>query len=192
MRSAAPAGTNGGGRLRSQNERLANRLKDSRNRVAVCSLCMVPGHRVGRMCTVVMDLNVQVVPKTDVEDFCMKLGNPTAVTVSEPDFEQKSLIKLSMEKVPSIPPGVKHIVVCACFHSARREDTYSMNAVEVILLGDTGIRMVTAVEKNYFPAHAVASWIKKNCKGQGRKKHLLSSLLEASPLLSQEFYDYSP
>ena len=192
LRRGAPAGTNGGGRLRSANERTLNAMKNSKKRDSLCSLCLVPGHKVGRMCTIVQDLKARVVPAKDADEFGKSLGNPVTVLVETPDATTKRTIKDWIGGEHSIPGATQHLLVKRCYYSARRaESTFQMNVVEVMLMGEGGIPLVGHWSA-YFPAWKVSTWITSNCTSNGRKRQLLSSMSAASAGYSQTMYNYSP
>ena len=191
MRNAAPSYSSGGARFRSANERAMNSMKISKKRSAVCTLCFVPGHKVGRQCTVVLDHKAVVIGHREAPEFAAKLGNPAAVQVDSPDKVTKAAIMGWMQEEQSIPRSTRHVVVKRCFHSAKRTESCSNNVVEVHLLGESGADLLGYCPA-YFPAHQVGFWISENCCVNGRKKHLLSSLAGSPPAMSQELYDYSP
>jgi hypothetical protein len=192
MRSNAPTGSNGGQRLRSANERAVNGMRNSNKRAAICTLCHVPGHRIGRMCTIVIDQEAHVIGHREIPQFVERLGNPALVLVERPDRSVKDAIKEWMsDGGHSIPSRTKHLVVKRCYYSAKPNESYQMNVVEVNLLEDGGMPMAAHCPA-YFPAYKVTAWITQNCSSNGRKKHLLSSLCDANQSMSQDLYEYSP
>jgi hypothetical protein len=192
MRAAAPTGTNGGSRLRSANERLGNSMRNSKKRPSICSLCLVPGHKVGRMCTIVQDWKATLVAAKDSIKFAKSLGNPNVSLVETPDTTVKASIKDWTQGDYSIPSTACHIIAKRLFFSAKRkESSFQVNVVEVIILDGTGAALAGHAPA-YFPAWVVSAWIEKHCTGLARKKHVLSCLVAASDCLSQEVYEYSP
>jgi hypothetical protein len=191
MRRAAPSGSNGGSRLRSANERALNPMKISSKRVPLCGLCHIPGHRVGRQCTIVMDFGATVVAAKEVAEFAAKLGNPTKILVEEPDGATKNTIKEWVYKEHDFPHNTKHMLVQRCFRSAKTAESFQHNILEVKLLEEFGVPIL-GHGPAYYPAHKVSNWIIRNCSSNGRKKHLLSSLSSPDVGLSQEIYNYSP
>ena len=189
MRLGRPVGTNGGGRKKSVNERRVEAMKDSRRRQALCSLCMCPGHRVGHSCPTAAKLLADVVPKNSISDFCSKMGNPALVNVVNPDAGTRKEIMKSVTVDASIPKEARHIVVRACYYSAKPDETFEMNLAEVVLLGPAAV-ILQPEDRVFFPVHVVTKWIKKHCTGNGSKRHVLSSLFDANPSMSQEFYLY--
>jgi hypothetical protein len=167
-------------------------MKNSKKRDSLCSLCLVPGHKVGRMCTIVQDLKARIIQGKDSDEFAKSLGNPVTVLVETPDATTKGLIKEWIQGEHTIPSTTQHMLVKRCFYSARRAaTTFQMNVVEVMLMGDGGIPLVGHWPA-YFPAWRVSAWITSNCSSNGRKRQLLSSMSAASAGFSQTMYNYSP
>ena len=111
--------------------------------------------------------------------------------VETPDSLTKSALNDWLQDSYSIPSTAQHMLIRRCFHSTKEGASYQANPVEVTLL-DHGGTMLDDHELCYFPAYVVAEWITKNCTMAQRKKHLLSSLAQPMPALSQGFYDYTP
>lgn len=192
LRRAGPVGTNGGGRLKSANERTLNAMRNSKKRDSVCSLCLVPGHKVGRMCTIVQDLKATLIPAKESDEFAKSLGNPAAVLVETPNSTTKQAITEWISGQYTIPSSTKHLLAKRCFYSARRaESNFQMNVVEVVLMEDGGLPLM-GHSPAYFPAWKVSNWITSNCTSNGRKRQVLSSMSAASAGFSQTMYNYSP
>jgi len=191
MRRGAPVGTNGGKRKKSANELRNTAMRNSNKQRAICSFCLKPSHSAGNSCELVRKLMANFVGRSQVAEFCQRLGNPSLVQVVKPGKEEKEMISKSFSQQATIPPSTRHIVVRRCYESAKTSGTMDMNPVEVNLLGEGGLPLGREY-KAVFPRHMVVGWINANCKSTGRKKHLLSSVQSADPLLSQEYYDYSP
>jgi hypothetical protein len=192
MRLAAPPGSNGGNRLRSVNERTMNTMRDSNKRENICTLCHLPGHRVGRMCTVVLDAKAQVIKPKEVATFAAKLvGNPAFILVETPSTITKAAIKDWVKNDQVIPGNTKHVIVQHCYYSAKLSESFQMNVLEVSLLAEGGIPML-GYDPAYFPAYHVSTWMSQHCTSNGRKKLVLSSLAGPDIYLSQDMYDYSP
>ena len=176
-------------RLRSVNERTMNTLRDSNKRTPICSLCCLPGHRTGNRCPVVTKFRARFIPAKEAASFAEGLGNPAFHLVEKPPAEDREPLKEWLHRGWEIPSNAFHLVIRRSFFPAQAGDSFQANPLEVTCLSAGG-EALAGHEVCYFPTCKVSSWIQKNCKSKQRRKHLLSSLSDPTPGLSQNLYDY--
>ena len=186
MRNAAPTGSSGGGRKRSANERTRNTMRSSQKRPETCTLCLAQGHRAGPKCPLVTSHGARNVGYREVEAFCSKLGNPAHFVMEpRPDKKTKQIIKEWIAGDPSIPKTAHHMVIKRSYYNSKKVEQVTTNILEVHLLEAGGLPLQDYCP-SYFQAHKVGQWITQHCNYKGRKKHVLSALLDASLSMSQE------
>jgi len=190
MLRANPAGSSGGSRYKSANEQRVVAMRTSTRRTASCALCLCPGHKVGRKCQVVLDLEATVITSNETASFANSLGNPAKVLVEEPAEEIKQAIMKWTSPCVEIPVAAKHILFKRCFYAASRQESFMCNIVEVFVL-EEAVQELPGYCPSYFPVYETLQWIKRYCNSRHRKRVLLSSLSQPEEILSQALYEYS-
>ncbi|KAG7343968.1 hypothetical protein IV203_021976 [Nitzschia inconspicua] len=183
-----PTWANGGRRYRSRNERTMDQMRDSNKRKPTCTLCLQPGHRVGK-CPKIHVIGASIIGHENVVEYADRLGNPRYYLVEEPCGDVKELIKAWMKGGSRLPPGATHVVVHKLYYSARKQESFQNSVAQVSVWGEAGMPM----DENcpaYYPVHEAFHWMANNCRGKKRKKHILSCLQTPVQEIAAQMYDY--
>ncbi|KAG7337370.1 hypothetical protein IV203_034764 [Nitzschia inconspicua] len=183
-----PTWANGGRRYRSRNERTMDRMRDSNKRKPTCTLCLQPGHRVGK-CPKIHVIGASIIGHENVVEYADRLGNPRYYLVEDPCRDVKELIKAWMKGGSRLPPGATHVVVHKLYYSARKQESFQNSVAQVSVWGEACMPMDEYCPA-YYPDHEVAHWMANNCRGKKRKKHILSCLQTPVQEIAAQMYDY--
>ena len=77
-----------------------------------CSLCYLPNHRINTPCSIIQDLKMQLIVKTDIEGFAHELSKPKYCTFGIlNDKTKESLKNVNWTQQKVWPPEAQQLVV---------------------------------------------------------------------------------